>query len=463
MKNIILIVLLFILCCTSAVYARDLFDPFSSGHDIPLILLDKDLIFYKTYFNAKKEKQTFLIYNTKTRLFEKVHNNKLPEDIYCLAINIDFVYLGGTGLSAYNKVTKRIDKWSEFDGYFIRAMIFSGGSLWLGTNNGLIQINVNTREIIKEYHQEDGLKDNSIYSLFADKHYLFIGCGRYRNSYRSDYYGKGISILDLEKGRIDTVTPLIDEKEWDEKDLLMNIYPIEGKANWYRVACWGYWHMIIFDYNILNKETITNSNKYCFIDGYINIGNSDQFSNIAKNLIYFIIDSSDKFIYYGLVGSEAANMLLTRKKPEELNEILTDIDTIYFNKLVYAHLKSADEETKTIIHRVLLKSLKNNNDDILYASAIGLAMLSDSKAINLLLKRAYQTDSINTFIECFEYINLFDKTTIDNEINEFKANPITSFKAEDKIFISNQNFLSHNDKLFQKLPEGKILAETKAK
>lgn len=186
-----------------------------------VLSFDKNKYTFKRYYDSKNEnttelsfiiklrcsnklligssKGTPLLFDIDTKKFSKCYDPEgyLHTNILRIRYGIEKdngqLYLGteNKGLIKYNYFTGHFEEFSALHKIsgVSRHFIFSQDDLWIGTEDGLVLMNVSDGKIKKVFTKKNGLSDNVIYAVLLDcENNVWVSCNNGINKIEKDSY-----------------------------------------------------------------------------------------------------------------------------------------------------------------------------------------------------------------------------------------------------------------------------------
>ncbi|MGL5316104.1 MAG: ligand-binding sensor domain-containing protein [Peptostreptococcaceae bacterium] len=155
------------------------------------------------------------------------------------------------GLNILNRQTDEVTRISKKDGLTndtINCIVGDGDYVWVGTNDGINKININTKEI-KQYKTSDGILDIKVKKLLIDsKNNLWIGTP------------SGLNILDIAKDEVIDITSILSYNNGSTDTYVNTIYEDKEGNIWIgRIIDGGLSKIDIHNSSIVHYRKQTNS------------------------------------------------------------------------------------------------------------------------------------------------------------------------------------------------------------
>jgi len=374
-KNVVLKSLIIMLITISTVQARDYFNP---GRELPIWLIKNNNYLLTIYFSVvpggsgsiyhkhEKVKSWLMKYDLKTREITKIEDPAVTSKVNCLIKNESFIFAGGRGLSVYNIKTKKWEAWDEFNKQIINYMCIDNNNLWLGTEQGVWGININTREIIKHFTTQDGLKTNRIMSVFAQDKMLLVST--YRGKH--DIIGEGLSKLNLATDEIQEMVIPKPSKPYDYRKLpyaygVISMYAVPD--NKIRMVFYeGFPPYKVYDYSYATNEFFPLQTKHHHLDKIFKEKSIASNSESAMEIIELI---SEVYLNWSVkpnhIAEETVDILYKNEKHTKIKELLKHAKPYVREQTLYYLSKYKD----AWIDKELIIAL-NDRDSVVLQSVI---------------------------------------------------------------------------------------------
>ncbi|MDO8734752.1 MAG: hypothetical protein Q7K21_06305 [Elusimicrobiota bacterium] len=314
MKRLLLYFFIFSIFVTSIYeisYSRDNYAPFDCK---PLsALIETDYL-----LNTGTTANSIVKYNFKKHKIDLIVDINIPNKVKALAENTKYLFAAGEdGLGVYDKQRNIWEKWYSKT---VNALAANNEKIWMGTLEGIIELNLSDRKI-KKYTTEEGLNQNKIYSLFLFNNYLFVGTYKngkgVHNDRKGDMFGTGLNRIDLSTGRITNI-PIKCQKA----DIVVDMYPILNKNNTLIIVL-GYWnYSTLFELNLENNQIVKLDTHHHHISGLLAKYDQSLNSEMANNLLNYILHTHLNGGLPNPVADEYINILYNKQDFQLLEKLL---------------------------------------------------------------------------------------------------------------------------------------------
>lgn len=334
------------------VYNGDLYDPQLSPATKYLSLLQW----------PAKHAGKIIKYNLQSKERAIIANAALPDWAMAFDQNERYLFIAGKGLAVFDKQSNAFCRWKEYDKYEINALACNRDNLFLGTDTGLIWVNLGNNKILKSFTKVDGLNSDRISAVYLGQGVLLVGT--YKKT-GSDYFGLGLFRLDLVQKKIDTVDlstrPGVPEQAGGF-NMVLDAFPMPNEPDWLRLVFFSTWYAWCCDYNWKTGQFRPSQNQNYFLERTLALNGQDDLSPLAGQMLDYVSNEGlTEWHNGGLpnnVAREVVEIVCLRKEYSRLQSLLEHPDS--HTRMAVMGYAQQKEDPK--VQEVVLENLARTTD-----------------------------------------------------------------------------------------------------
>ncbi len=232
-------------------------------------------------------------------------------------------------------------------------------SLWLGTKGaGLFHIETISKEkesivVRQHFSTENGLQNNSVYSLATTRTECWIGTE-----------GEGLNYFHFKSNRLELLKV---PAGWKDKNAnpkcIYTIYPQNDSVIWVGTSGYGLYRLIVD--KSASPYTLKSYKQYVY---------QNNSGNINNNIVYSIIPDGDSDLWIGTRGG--------------------GLNRLNINEGVFTHYRHSVENSSSLSSDDVLCLYKDKQGTLWVGTSIGLNRLVEIKAKNAVFERYTESEGI---------------------------------------------------------------------